>query len=713
MPRNPFKLNKDYNNRPNRNSFDLSFSNNLTFNFGELIPVMCKETLPGDTFKIDSALGLRFMPLAFPIQTRCKAYIHFFYQRVRNLWKDFPDFVYGNDKLIGKKLVPPYIQNPDSGMTVNYTTGSLGDYLGLPTVSYYFRNMFLTDYVYFPPDFKPSFGKLPYVTNIDANTDVVANIASAVFSPYYQNDQSFPVDGTKWYYFPIVVRHDGENTDVRDVDVEITIPNGTLNVDLSKVFVAVPSSDTSKQFVLNADVHIVTKTNDSGVNIPYTVIRFRVPSDWYQLGNADHLNVVFKSNFSRVDARDLKSINVQGFNIKLDLVDSVFESGGNPLQSERLSVLPFRCYESIYNSFYRDDRNNPNYDNDGYLMYNSYLKSVDGGRDTLYYPIRYRNWELDQFTSCVASPQQGVAPLVGISSVGEVTFSYDGKEYKAMAKTADDADTITSIEFSENVPNSVARAALNASTTGISINDFRNVNALQRWLETNIRRGLKYKDQSQARWGVSPSDSVLGMPEFIGGYSVDVDINTVINTSAQGSVALGDYSGNATAFGGSKHQISHFCDDYGFVMAIVSVVPVPTYSQLLPKMFMRNDVLDYYSPEFQNLGLQPVLYKELCPLECGDSTIPMHKVFGYQRPWYDYMYSNDEVHGLFRTELSSFILSRQFLAPPSLDADFLTVNPDSLNNVFTVKQRHNILGQIRFNIDAQRPLPLYSIQQIN
>ncbi len=136
MPKNPFKINKDYQNKPNRNAFDLSKSNNLTFNFGELIPCYCRETLPGDTFEINSAMGLRFMPLAFPIQTKCRAYVHFFYQRVKNLWPDFYDFINGNDKLMGNRLIPPYLKKGSATLQQNLFTGSLGDYLGLPTVSF-------------------------------------------------------------------------------------------------------------------------------------------------------------------------------------------------------------------------------------------------------------------------------------------------------------------------------------------------------------------------------------------------------------------------------------------------------------------------------------------------------------------------------------------------------------------------------------------------
>ncbi|UPW41704.1 hypothetical protein [Peromfec virus RodF8_14] len=126
MSKNPFSPNNSYENTPKRNNFDLSFTNNLTFNIGQLIPCYCQEVIPGDHFRISSAMGLRFMPLVFPVQCKMKAYIHFFYQRNKNLWKDWNDFIYYNKP----NLVPPYVT------PVGVTTGSLYDYMGLPTAIY-------------------------------------------------------------------------------------------------------------------------------------------------------------------------------------------------------------------------------------------------------------------------------------------------------------------------------------------------------------------------------------------------------------------------------------------------------------------------------------------------------------------------------------------------------------------------------------------------
>ena len=82
-----------------------------------------------------------------------------------------------------------------------------------------------------------------------------------------------------------------------------------------------------------------------------------------------------------------------------------------------LSALPFRAYEAYYNAFGRDIRNNPFIVN-GKPEYNRYVPSVDGAGDTYPYRLHYANWEPDAYTTALQSPQAGVAPLVGITSLG-------------------------------------------------------------------------------------------------------------------------------------------------------------------------------------------------------------------------------------------------------------------------------------------------------
>lgn len=381
-----------------------------------------------------------------------------------------------------------------------------------------------------------------------------------------------------------------------------------------------------------------------------------------------------------------------------------------------ISALPFRAYEMIYNSFYRDARNNP-YVLGGEVQYNQFIPSLEGGKDSNIYPLRYRNWEYDFLTTSQPTPQFGNAPLVGITSTGTMTFqaSEDGKEYNVQAQVGDDGTTVESVSYTENLPNSVARSLVDVVSSGISINDFRNVNSFQRFLETTMRRGLKAVDQLKAHFDVNASYNALDMPEFIGGISTVVDAQKVNNLNGDGSAPLGDYAGQLSCIGNQKHKVRCYCDEPGFIIGIVCVHPVPLYSQLLPKYFLKRSNLDYFFPEFGHIGLQPILQREVAPLQVAASKYDNQTdVFGYQRAWYDYLSSVDEVHGLFRTQLRDYVLNRQFYGVPKLSPDFTVINPNHLNDIFTVQDiSDKILGKIVFNVKAVRPIPKYGIPKID
>ena len=718
-----FGKNNGRSNRVKRNVFDLSFQNNLTTKFGQLTPCFCKEVLPGDSFKIDTTFGLRFMPTYFPLQTKIRADIHFFYVRNRNLWRDWMDFI-GNTKT---GLIPPYRNS-------YVETGSLGDYLGIPTIKKGYT---------FPPNPSGTSDYLWIDTSIPISDTLLSSCSpNPGITQLFHGSSNFPAffllpSTNRWLEFndencpavDILNIPSGYATNFFDSEGQFLVPFTTSVPKISGPFRTyipffINCYDSNLKCNLNhyIDCDLVVFDLDSK-----TVVKTLAHSKIE--GNQHNLQYVFL-DVNETLSPSSRTIFALRWNISGTIVCFSGPRISSPVsrisytfgtqisgtaeasdyKDVNLSALPFRAYESIYNSFYRDDRNNPRLV-DGEPVYNEYLRSKDGGRDVLDYPLYFRNWEQDYLSTAVPTPQQGNAPLVGISSTGQMTFEYEGREYTAQAQTADDNDTIVSAKFSENVPGSVARSLVDLVTSGISINDFRNVNAFQRWKETNLRRGMKYKDQIKSHYDVDVSYSELDMPEFIGGVSIPVTPNTVTATAETGDVSIGDYRGQLYGTGSSKHSVSQYFDEHGFVIGILSVVPVPVYSQLLPKFFLKSNPLDYYFPEFGHIGFQPISNNEVNMLAVQNKKDP--GTFGYQRPWYDYLGSVDETHGQFRTTLSDFVLSRVFDGVPNLGHDFTVIKPDDLNHVFTeTSDNDKILGQIYFNVSAKRPIPLYGVPRL-
>lgn len=84
---------KDVRNHVHRNGFDLSFRNSYSAKVGELLPVMCKEVLPGDKFTIDLASFVRTQPVKTAAFTRLKEYYDFYFVPTSLLWDKFDNYI--------------------------------------------------------------------------------------------------------------------------------------------------------------------------------------------------------------------------------------------------------------------------------------------------------------------------------------------------------------------------------------------------------------------------------------------------------------------------------------------------------------------------------------------------------------------------------------------------------------------------------------------
>ncbi|AXQ66152.1 MAG: major capsid protein [Microviridae sp.] len=734
---NPFGKNKFPNVKRNRNLFDMSFINNLTTGFGKLVPFCVKEVLPGDSAEIDLSVAFRMMPMVFPVQTKMRCDLHMFYVRNRNLWKDFPDF-YGNLK---EGLVMPYLTNLNDS---NAGIGQLHDYLGLPNVIH------------------GNYGSIPFVASSSQNcgADIVSPSAnrltsvgatsltdSSTFRSIYDSVSVQGVVSTiassplcsisSPDAFSITIQCSSSSfanlSPSINIILEIPLPQSAVLTETFPVVLTtlgslvssrqsytlfgsiISSGSTGRLFRLSIPYDIYSRLVfvDSSGAYNYAWFILTVPAKPYT--DASGVSYVWPSGFHLSPSGHFSS--PQGYKSLYGDIGFInpFLPSGSSAPLIPVSALPARAYEQIYNAFYRDERNNP-YILNGEKEYNKFLPTLEGGADDNNYTLHYRNWEQDFITTALPTPQQGRAPLVGITSSGIATFqdSESGKSYNVQLTTGDDNDTVTGVSYGENLPGTVMRSLVDVVSSGISINDFRNVNAYQRWLETNIRKGFKFRDIIGSHFGVEPSYAELDMPEFIGGHSEIINVSQISQTSESSSDSpLGSYAGQGYVMGSSRNKIRKYFDEPGLLIGIVSISPVPNYSQILPKLYTKRDVLDFFFPEFGHIGLQPITYKEICPLQVANSGDSVSDTFGYQRAWYDYLSSVDEVHGEFRTTLRDFLINRVYDEKPTLSPDFLTINPSQTNNIFSVTETNDkFVGLIHVGLKMKRPIPKYGIPKL-
>jgi hypothetical protein len=732
---NIFRKKDAYIDRVNRSTFDLSFVNNLTMKFGAITPVCLLPASFGDSFQISARFNLQLLPTVFPIQTQLYARLHFVYVRTRTLWKDWMQF-FGGDETV----TPPFIQvSGDNGTGTPYfnmsdlQTGTLADYLGIPTVinGTYGKTK---DAVYMP---------LNLLAPISLENLAIGFSGSSSISNFSGLRVLIGGNPYKNYFSEAAYEGTDKSTDswmsfrFSSLDFLADLKQGNkLYIDFGFNFD--PSKfGNSWGISLLSDEQILTASVSGTCSfISGTLYEITLSETVTSSAKITGILVSFAKPFI-VDAPVIRKVtkpNQDVYYVLLKKPSFVYPYGSaawekpvkencpfysddwKHLPSIPLSALPFRAYEAYYNAFGRDIRNNP-FIVDGKPEYNCYVPSVEGAGDSYPYRLHYANWEPDAYTTALQSPQAGIAPLVGITSLGEATFrDAAGTEYHAQLETAEDGDTVTGFQVkSSNAPADVVRNLIGMATSGISISDFRNVNSLQRFLEIRVRQSPRYKNLVKGLFDVNLDYDELMMPEFLGGISDTIPVYKVTQTTPTEGNPLGSFAGQGSLQSGMRHVIRKYCPEDGYILGVMSVVPAANYSQLLSPHFTRMNLLDWHFPQFNNISYQPMLYKHLCPYQAyAVSPANVNNVFGYQRAYWDLISSFDEVHGEFRGSMRNFLINRVFDKAPELSQDFLLVNPDHVNDVFAMTSENGdkILGSIAFDITKKTTIPRNSIPHI-
>ena len=801
MAQNVWNATLEPNNNVKQNTFDWTHVNNLTTQIGRITPIQC-ELVPAKTsFRVKPFPALQLMPMVFPIQTRMRATISYFRYPLRALWKDFKDFE-GNFR---EGLEEPYHDfNSQTLLDKMLRTGQLMDYLGVPTslignygkkvsfdISFVVGKISSIPYTY---DIADGLGVLAgtrgvydaasFMANMDKGLSISSSIYNGFFDslsfsassgvsdipvltgftgelPYLDNLTSsdgilFSVgdltsavgDLRDFYssiaYFPFINQAFDISTDINVVDGEIYV-----TVKLSDEALKLYHSN-KKPITLYSFINVYSSVGkwleyDGSVN--KWDVQFAV-SDGVAIkpvrGNTSSSAWSFSlSNYSEAS---LYNYTVQwnsssARDVTLDTSPYYNSNSSNKNKQLKLSAYAARAYEGIYNSVYRDNRNNPYYIN-GVVQYNQWIPSYEGGADSYPYELRYANWEKDFLTTAVQSPQQGNAPLVGITTYEQSTMvadesgnatpvkqtkvamvDEDGKRYSLEFESdSDELKGVKYVELDNGTTVRSARSLFDLVTSGISITDLRNVNAYQKFLELNMRKGYSYKEIIEGRFDVKVRYADLLLPEFFGGFSRDINMNAITQTvdkddAGSGSYkdALGSQAGVGYFRGGTDANIECFCDEESIIMGLLVITPLPVYTQLLPKHFLYRGLLDHFNPEFNNISFQPITYREVCPIQAyNENPDTLTQTFGYQRPWYEYCQRYDQAHGLFRTDLSNFLMHRVFDQKPELAQSFLIVDPEQVTDVFSVTETTDkVYGQILLDCTVKLPIARVAIPRLD
>lgn len=764
--------------------FDLSYTNRFTAEFGKIYPVGHWFVPAKTSFHVDSNFGFDLMPMPFPVQTNMRMHLKFYKAPLRILQRNWKNYVTRG----GKGYELPYIHREG----IWYKTGSLADYMGLPSYQVGTeRRSFSTGY----SRVSHAYGISPLNRNMIIISDVTM-----------RDSLTPPLPSGVYYFVPYLdafapIRNGG--TYVSDDNFRFSVVHSSsaqashytvANIVSSEMYFVICSKWSENGGLTAHTIKYSRKLTSSDVTLgSYNMQSVNGVSMYYEFFNVNlnsifdftaedrygsigeyaekdnyFLGVVYKSpqylgttsNYTGITRITDSTSLIREINVtdnkevptysnpdvikQLGVIQYAYEYAEPKAPPMYFSssdgvkppVLPvrayrFRMYEFIYNYFIRNERVTPFMlpDENGVLqqVYNQFITNDGDGADmTTPIDFKYAPYEYDLFTTCVKQPTYGDAPLVGVAfnytesgdtPTGEFKFLREGQtsmETIGVSLDSDGAVTgITNYNVDASHPNIHNLQEL--IDFGISINDLRNVSAYQRYLERLMKAGTKYQNIIYEFFGTNPP---IGeeYPSYLGGYTENIRVDKIQNTSASNpDVPLGEFGGTAGIRGSSKtkgHRSVHtFCEEESIIMAVCWFSPTPSYSQKLDKDLVFSSYLDLMNPQFNNISPQPVYNYQIAPLECTEKQL--FEVFGYNRPYAEYVSKQDEVHGQFRDEMSRFVLQRIFQGVPKLNEQFLNIYPEDVTQIFAVTDTTDkIYGEIYFDCYAQMPMPHSAVPRI-
>lgn len=394
--------------------------------------------------------------------------------------------------------------------------------------------------------------------------------------------------------------------------------------------------------------------------------------DPYSQDELNAMDCAFNFGFARIVELCFESCIIEKSNMKINFTGTAYP--------RYVSLYPILSYNKVFYEFFRNTYYDLDYDVKDFNI--DFLYSVNGQSFDIsidaFSPrlldIEYHQYKKDLLTGSLPSAQFGAVSSLVINSVdlnltgtasstvlfnhgnntpvsaGPAKFLLDGSRSVLVDSSDLHAYHSHPVFVSGSVP----------AHEGFDVIALKRAEMLQEYRQTLLRNGNRTGDIFKGIYGHRPASEDDNSPRFIDAFGSSIFVDTIVSTadtsttdSVKGS--LGDL-GARSVINGSGH-FTFKTSDFGCLLFLAYIVPENEYGSLmLDEHLIANDPESHFLPFFQNLGFQPIHNHNVNLYACRNNDA----VRGYAPSYSKFKQELSVVHGNF-VSLSKDLLFKSYI----------------------------------------------------
>lgn len=673
-------------NNYNRSTHDLSHVCRTSAAVGTLIPTFYQLVLPGDTFPVQTRCHTLTHPTIGPLFGSFKQQNDFFFCPIRlynamlhnnalNIGLNmkqvkFPIFPISYNLYTDKKKM----KGSNDSLLNEVNPSSLVAYTGVRSLS----------------------TLEPYGSNMKTFNCIKLIMYYDIFKNYYANKQEknfYVISGNTYYTYKQIANS------LKDGEMCLTIANSANNQSSWKVVTTgLPNTKGS-----TGDYPKINTNHQAWVLAinPY-------PQD-SEIGQIE-VQINFNTGWlteTGGNVGGLKTINIYGTinnlveNNILTNITKKIESPINGIEYYKINITTFLPTERTLKTYFYV--NEPTMAVSVEARYNSYdLKTIDDMRDNILIAGKSQYISQDPFIVDIFKPTQtenGIAPSCSQPMVGLALKTYQ-------------SDINTNWVNTEWIDGDSGINAITAIDTSGGSFTLDTLN-LAKKVYTMLNR-IAVSDGSYNAWiqtvYTSGGLNHIETPVYLGGSSLEIEFQEVVNNSGTEEQPLGTLAGRGIASNHKGGNIIFKADEPGYIFCITSITPRVDYFQGNEWDNYLLTLDDLHKPQLDGIGFQDRLYRSV---NANTPYAMASKSIGKQPAWIEYMTNVNKTYGNF-----ALIENEGWMCLNRIFGDISTyttyVFPHLYNNIFadTDITAQNFWVQIAFNTKPRRVMSAKVIPNI-